>query len=126
MLDLAYLNVFSFDEVENFYVVLPFNSNHSGYLYKHESGADSDGYVEPFEKNNSLLSDDELKIGIIEEYLKEKHTELSEDEYEQKAKELFEQRRECLSVLESFFANISSSASQTSPDSQYIVKNISY
>ena len=30
MLDLAYLNVFSLDEVENMYGVLPFNANHKG------------------------------------------------------------------------------------------------
>lgn len=126
MLDLAYINVFSFEEIENFYVVLPFNSNHSGYLYKQESGTEPGGYVEPFEVGGDLVPDDELQLGLIREYLKEKYTGLSEDEYEQRSGELFAQRAECLTVLEDFFARVSGTEDQTSSGKGYVVENIAF
>ena len=104
MLDLAYLNVFSIDEVENMYGVMPFNANHKGYLYKLDTGDGYSGYVNPFGGVDNYLDNDDLYTRLIMEYLKIKYTGRSEKEYERMTEDFKAQRVERMMILEDFFA----------------------
>lgn len=126
MLDLAYLNVFSLDEVENMYGVMPFNSNHGGYLYKMNTGDNSYGYVDTFSGSTKLTDDEDLLAELMMEYLKAKKTGLSKKEYERMSEQLIAQRQERLTVLEHFFERISAVTSDYSTNNiRQDVKNIS-
>lgn len=107
MLDLAYLNVFSLDEVENMYGVMPFNSNHKGYLYKMDTGDGLSGYVNAFGGPESYDDEDDLYTRLIMEYIKIKYTGRTESEYEQMSKDFAAQRMERMMVIENFFARVS-------------------
>ncbi len=104
MLDLAYLNVFSLDEVENMYGVMPFNANHKGYLYKLDTGDGLSGYVNPFGGVDNYLDNDDLYTQLIMEYLKIKYTGRSEKEYERMTEDFKVQRLERMMIIEDFFA----------------------
>lgn len=106
VLDLAYLNVFSLDEVKNMYGVMPFNANHKGYLRKLETDGGTAGFVNPFSGEGDLIEDEDLLAGLIMEYLKAKYTGLTEKEYERMTEEFAAQRRERLTVIEDFFAQV--------------------
>ncbi|MDE7361151.1 MAG: hypothetical protein K2N38_04390 [Oscillospiraceae bacterium] len=120
MLDLAYLNVFSLDEVEHMYGVMPFNSGNSAFLYKMDTGGGVSGYVNT---DGSLTEDyKELYTRLIMEYLRVKCTGRSESEYEQMAKDLEAQRVERMMIIEDFFAR--ASAVNETPDMSAAVPNI--
>lgn len=106
MLDLAYLNVFSLDEVENMFGVMPFNSNHRGYLYKIDTGDGVSGYVNPFGGTEDYVDQDDLYTQLLMEYLKAKSGGRTEKEYEQMAEDLAAQRAERMSVITEFFARV--------------------
>lgn len=126
MLDLAYLNVFSLDEVKNMYIVLPFNANHKGYVYKLETNGSSSGYVNPFGEDEDLIDNEELQMELIMEYLKSQYNGLTQNEYELMAEEITAQRRECLTVLEDFFVRVSPDVTNETDSKNYTVQNISY
>lgn len=112
MLDLAYLNVFSLDEVENMFGVMPFNSSHRAYLYKIDTGDGVSGYVNPFGGTENYVEQDELYTQLIMEYLKVKcaaNSEKSEREYKQMAEDFAAQRAERMSVITEFFARVAAS-----------------
>lgn len=123
ILDLVELNVFSPDDVENMYGVMRFNANHAGYLYALETEDGKTGYVNPFGGEGNYLDEEELQNGLITEYLKSKHSGLSEEEYIEMAEELANQRRECLSVIEDIFDGTSAS-NDSNP--AVIIQNINY
>lgn len=105
MLDLTYLNVFSFEEVENMYGVMPFNSGNKAFLYKSDSGDGVTGFVN---LDGSLTEDyKEVYTRLIMEYLKAKYTGRTESEYEQMTKDFETQRVERMLVIENFFARAS-------------------
>lgn len=106
VLDLAYLNVFSLDEVKNMYGVMPFNANHKGFLCKLETDGGTAGFVNPFSGEGDLIEDEDLLAGLIMEYLKAKYTGLTEKEYERMTEEFAVQRRERLTLIEDFFAQV--------------------
>ncbi len=103
ILDLVKLNVFSIEDVENMYGVMPFNANHKGYLYALETESGKTGYVNPFGGEDNYIDEGDLQNDLIIEYLKSKYNGLSEEEYVKMAEEYAAQRRECLSVIEDIF-----------------------
>lgn len=103
ILDLVKLNVFSIEDVENMYGIMPFNANHKGYLYALETKDGKTGYVNPFGGEDNYLDEKSLQNGLTLEYLKSEYNGLSEEEYIKMSEELANQRRECLSVIEDIF-----------------------
>jgi len=107
MLDLAYMNVFSLDEVENMYGVMPFNANNKAILYYHgdPQTGDGAGYIDPFGDGSVTAGDwDDMYTQLIMEYLKAKNTNRTESEYKQMTEEFKAQRLERMMVIEEFFA----------------------
>lgn len=128
MLDLAYLNVFSLDEVENMYGVMPFNANHKGYLYKLDTGDGLSGYVNPFGGVDNYLGKDDLYTQLIMEYLKIKYTGRSEKEYERMTEDFKAQRMERMMILEDFFARATEKSDNDKfnrIDAKPIIENVS-
>lgn len=125
MLDLAYLNVFSFDEVENMFGVMPFNANHKGYLYKLDTGDGLSGYVDPFVGVGNYVDQDDLYTQLIMEYLKIKCTGRTEKEYEQMTEDFAAQRVERMSVIRDFFALVSSNKANNMDGAKPNIENIS-
>lgn len=123
ILDLVELNVISLDDVENMYGVMPFNANHTGYLYALETEGCKTGYVNPFGGEDNYLDEEALQNGLIMEYLKSKYNGLSEEEYIKMAEELAAQRRECLAVIDYIFDRTSAS-NDSNP--AVIIQNINY
>ena len=107
ILDLVQLNVFSIEDVENMYGVMPFNANHKGYLYALDTKDGKTGYVNPFGGEDNYIDEDDLQNDLTVEYLKAKYNGLSEKEYIKMAEELANQRRECLFVIKNIFDNAS-------------------
>lgn len=106
MLDLAYLNVFSLDEVENMYGVMPFNANNKAYLYYH--GELNTGKGAGYMLGDGNMSDDweDVYTKVIMEYLKVKYTGRTESEYRRMTEEMKIQRLERMMIIEDFFARI--------------------
>ncbi len=107
MLDLAYLNVFSLDEVENMYGVMPFNANNKALLYYYgdPKTGEGAGYIDSFGGDGSIIGDwDETYTQLIMEYLKAKYTDRTESEYKRMTEEFKVQRLERMLVIEIFFA----------------------
>ncbi len=125
MLDLAYLNVFSFDEVENMFGVMPFNANHKGYLYKMDTGDGFSGYVNPFGGVGNYVDQDDLYTQLIMEYLKVKCTGRTEKEYEQMAGDFAAQRVERMSVIEEFFTRAAANKENSMDGAKPNIENVS-
>lgn len=128
MLDLAYLNVFSLDEVENMFGVMPFNANHKGYLYKMDTGDGLSGYVNPLGGVGNYVDQDDLYTQLIMEYLKVKCAGRTEKEYAKMAEDLAAQRAERLSLINELFARAASNKMVQEPDleaAKPIVEDIS-
>lgn len=125
MLDLAYLNVFSFDEVENMFGVMPFNTNHKGYLYKMDTGDGLSGYVNPFGGVGNYVDQDDLYTQLIMEYLKVKCTGRTEKEYERMTEELAVQRADRMSVIKEFFARVAANKENNLDGAKPNIENIS-
>lgn len=101
MLDLAYLNVFSLDEVRDMFGVLPFNANHKAYVYKH--GPDG-GYLN---EDGSVDDDKDLLADLLMEYIKIKYSGHTEKEYERMTEEFTAKIQERTSVITEFFNRVS-------------------
>lgn len=114
MLDLAYMNVFSLDEVENMYGVMPFNSNHKGYLYKMDTGDGLTGYVNPFGRSEEYIAEDDLYTRLIMEYIKAKYAGHTDEEYGRMTEDFKAKRAERMMIIENFFAR----AAERSADSK--------
>ena len=115
MLDLAYLNVFSLDEAENMYGVMPFNANHKGYLCKMDTGDGFSGYVSPFGGAGNYLDDDELYTQLLMEYIKAKYTGHTDTEYSRMTEEFKSRRTERMMVIEDFFARAAGNLDSNTP-----------
>lgn len=114
MLDLAYLNVFSLDEVENMYGVMPFNSNHKGYLYKMDTGDGLTGYVNSFDRLEEYADEVDLYTQLIMEYIKAKYTGHTDEEYRRMSEDFNAKRVERMMIIEIFFVR----AAERSADSK--------
>lgn len=125
MLDLAYLNVFSLDEVENMFGVMPFNASHKGYLYKMDTGDGLSGYVNPFGGMGNYVDQDDLYTQLIMEYLKVKCTGRSEKAYEQMAEDFAAQRADRMSVIKEFFARVAANKENNMEGAKPNIENIS-
>ncbi len=125
MLDLAYLNVFSLDEVENMFGVMPFNANHKGYLYKLDTGDGLSGYVNPLGGAGNYVDQDDLYTQLIMEYLKVKCAGRTEKEHEQMTKDFAAQRAERMSLLEEFFARATANKENNLDSAKPNIENIS-
>lgn len=123
ILELVQMNVFSIDDVENMYGVMPFNANHTGYLYALETEGGKTGYVNPFGGEDDYFDEEALQNGLTVEYLKSEYNGLSEEEYIKMAEELADQRRECLAVIDYIFDR-SSASNDSNP--AVIIQNINY
>lgn len=123
ILDLVKLNVFSIEDVEKMYGVMPFNANHKGYLYAFDTKDGKTGYVNPFGGEDNYLDEESLQNGLILEYLKSEYNGLSEEEHFEMAEELAAQRRECLSVIDYIF-NRTSASNDINP--AVTIQNINY
>lgn len=99
VLDLAYLNVLSFDDVETLFGVLEFNANHrctefvEGKGYANSDGSYSEKYEEFIAKMNT-------------EYLAEKSPEKPVEEIEKTISVQVKRHFELMSLLDSFFAQL--------------------
>lgn len=107
MLDLAYLNVFSLDEVENMYGVIPTGANGSARLYYHGDPVTGKGAGYIGGDGNVYDDPEDLYTKVIMEYLKVKYTGRTESEYGRMAEEMKSQRMERMMIIEDFFARIS-------------------
>ncbi len=119
MLDLAYLNVFSLDEVENMYGVMPFNANNKALVYYHGDPRTGEGagYIDSFGGDGSIIGDwDDTYTQLIMEYLKAKNTDRTESEYKQMTEEFKAQRLERMMVIEEFFARFAENKESFIPD----------
>lgn len=125
MLDLAYLNVFSLDEIENMYGVMPFNENHKGYLYKMDTGDGLSGFVNPFGGIGNYVDQENLYTQLIMEYLRVKFTGRTEKEYEQMAKDYVTQRTERMSIIKDFFDRAASRKDDNMGGAKPSIENIS-
>lgn len=115
MLDLTYLNVFSLDEIENMFGLMPFNASHKGFLYKMDTGGLS-GYVNPFGGAGNYVDENDLYTQLIMEYLKVKFAGRSEGEYAKMAEDFAAQRSERLSLINELFAHAASNKMIQEPD----------
>ena len=99
VLDLAYLNVLSFDDVETLFGVMEFNANHRSTEYVEGKGyANSDGsYSENYEDFIAKMNT---------EYLAEKSPEKPVEEIEKTINIQVERHLELMSLLDSFFARL--------------------
>lgn len=125
VLDLAYLNVFSLDEVKDLYGVMPFNANHKGYLYEMGVTSGSSGFVNTFGGIRDLISAEDLPAELLKEYLREKYTALPEEEYDRMAKEFADQRAERLRVIKDLFERIAANKGNGIDGVKPTVQNIS-
>lgn len=93
MLDLAYLNVFSLKEVENFFGVLPFNANCKCISFDDDSSLEK--------------ALDDLAEVNNRKYFETEYPGLSESEYEQMVKAVSVQKTTISTIFEAFFARFS-------------------
>lgn len=99
VLDLAYLNVLSFDDVETLFGVMEFNANHRctefvmGKGYVNSDGSYSTNYEEFISKMNT-------------EYLAETNSEKPVEEIEKTMTDQVKRHGELMMLLDSFFAQI--------------------
>lgn len=107
MLDLAYLNVFSFDEIEDFYGVLPLNANNKCcivYYHGNPETGEGAGYV----NSDGSISEtyEEWIDNLNAEYLKTENAERSENEKKNIAAEFASQRIKNMSKISEMFARV--------------------
>ncbi|MDE7361150.1 MAG: hypothetical protein K2N38_04385 [Oscillospiraceae bacterium] len=96
MLDLAYLNVFSFDEVENMFGVIPFYSDYQVIsVYNPADGS----YADPLGIEESV-DEDGLNVRNIVLHLKATDPGHADEEYMKKAEDIFAQSRKRLEILD--------------------------
>ena len=109
MLDLAYLNVFSFDEVENMYAgIIPQLSDKpqviSAYYYGDPETGDGAGYQDLY-AGGTVISGDMPTSHITAKYLKATYPGLSESEYRKMTAEYTAQFQERRKILEQIFGD---------------------
>lgn len=107
MLDLAYLNVFSFDEVENMYAgVIPPMSDKpqlvSVYYYGDPVTGDGAGYVD-LNAEGTVVGENIPTDHITSKYLKAEHPGLTDEEYREMTAGYTVQFQERLKILEKIF-----------------------
>ena len=107
MLDLAYLNVFSLDEVENMYGVVPTGANGSARLYYHGDPVTGKGAGYIGSDGNVYEDPEDLYTKAIMEYLRVKYTGRTESEYGRMAEDMKAQRAERMLIVEEIFARVS-------------------
>ena len=108
MLDLAYLNVLSFDEVKNMYAgTIPPLSDQpqliSLYYHGDPETGEGAGYVD-LNAEGTVVSDDMPTDHITADYLKAEKPGLTDEEYREMTAEYVVQMRERLKILEKIFA----------------------
>lgn len=100
LLDLAYMNVFSLDEMDELFGVSEFNANQLCYTYISDSGAGS-YYVGA---NGQRFSNwDDVVKSVNDEYIRIKYPGRTEDFYRKKTEEYIAQKEERISVIHDFF-----------------------
>lgn len=100
LLDLAYMNVFSLDEMEDMFGVLQFNSNNKANLYVTHS-ADSKPYYSV--GGNHLYSWEDVIKFLTMEFLKIKYPNRSENDYVEMTEDLLAQTDERMQVVNDFY-----------------------
>lgn len=100
LLDLAYMNVFSLDEMEDMFGVLQFNSNNQANLYITHS-ADSKPYYSV--GGNHLYSWEDVIKYLTMEFLKIKYPDLTENDYVEMTEDLLAQTDERMKVVNDFY-----------------------
>lgn len=109
MLDLAYMNVFSLDEVENFFGVLPPTSEYQAVsLYYHgdpKTGAGA-GYVDIFNGTEEIIGSEEWQTRHITKYIKSAYGDLAEDELKKMTREIIDRAQERMDILDSILKRI--------------------
>lgn len=125
MLDLAYLNVFSLDEVENMFGVMPFNANHKAFVYKIDTDDGISGYVNPFGGAGNYVDSNDMNSRLITEYLREKYMGKSESEYIKMAENYFAQTRERLELINDIFVRFSQNTENALDDTLLKIEDAS-
>ncbi len=100
LLDLAYMNVFSLDEMDELFGVSEFNANHLCYTYVIHSGAGS-YYVGA--NGQHFSSWDDVVKSINDEYIRIKYPGRTENFYQKKTEEYMAQAEERIRVIHDFF-----------------------
>lgn len=124
MLDLTYLNVFSFDEIEDFYGVLPFNANNKAIVYYRDPNTGEwAGYVNP----DGSISEtwDEYLACINKEYFKAQNPDKTESECERMTEEFINQRTERFSILGSLFSHIAENIANSLEVTKPFIEDVS-
>ena len=106
MLDLAYMNVFSLDEVEVMCGVMPFSADYQAVsLYYHGDPVTGEGagYVS-LNSDGRIIGEEEMKTEYITNYLKSKYTGHTEEEYKEMTAKFAAQMQERLKISDDIFA----------------------
>ncbi len=101
LLDLAYMNVFSLDEMDEFFGVSEINANHQGYLYYIPDDG-SAPYCVSAGDHHFTNRDDLLKY-VNDEYIRIKYPGRTESFYLKMTEEYMAQAEERIRVIHDFF-----------------------
>lgn len=104
LLDLVYMNVFSLDEMEDFFGVSEINVNHKAYCYVWPSDG-SKGYYSCGGDTRFDSWEDVLKY-INMEYLKVKYPGRSESYYDQMTEDYMDRTSKRIGVIHNFFDRV--------------------
>ena len=102
MLDLAYMNVFSLEEVEDMCGVMPVNADYQAVsLYYHGDPVTGEGagYVS-LNGDGRIISEEEMQTEYITNYLKAKYTGHTETEYKEMTEKFSAQMKDRLKLLD--------------------------
>lgn len=131
MLDLAYLNVFSLDEVENFFGVLPPTNEYQAVsLYYHGNPATGKGagYVDIFgykKGSGELIAPEEWQTQHITQYLKTTYSGLTDKERQKMTREITEGAQERGEILDGILERLSGSSAASMCRNYYSVNDAS-
>lgn len=105
MLDLAYMNVFSLDEMEEMFGVCEFNSNHRAHCYCMPADGSTPYYMG--DDGSRYYSWEDMLKSVNEEYLRINYPGRSGKEYREMVEDFISRREERMSVIRDFFARAS-------------------
>lgn len=115
MLDLAYMNVFSLDEIENFFGVLPPTSEYQAvslYYYGDPKTGAGAGYVDIFNGTGEIIGSEEWQTRHITKYIKSVYGDLTEDELKKMTRDITDGAQERMDILDSILKRIANRMSE--------------
>ncbi|MDE7360773.1 MAG: hypothetical protein K2N38_02440 [Oscillospiraceae bacterium] len=102
MLDLAYMNVFSLEEIEDMCGLMPFEPDGDCFVFAY---CVSGGYY--MGDNGEMIDEEQVQTEYITRYIKAKHPRLTEAEYNEMIKQFSSQLHERMMIFKSIFEQLS-------------------